>query len=165
MIGIVRTQRPVGQGGFHTGQAISASGNSYTWIFDCSSTRRVQIEDGVTDWCAQHSNVDCLFISHFEADHANGIEKLLKCAAVQDVMLPYVGLYDLAITLIEAALNGRSEDWFVDLVEDPAGYFLNRGAGRVTCRGFGGASTPRGRNRRHSRCHFRCGVEVTASQR
>jgi hypothetical protein len=119
MFEVAWTQHPVGHSGFHTGLAEPSGAASCRWIFDCGArtSSKLQIYLGT---CILHHGqpVDWLFISHLDTDHVSGLDKLMLNADVRNVMVPDV--------------NERERpSWsLVDLLADPAQYFLSRGAGR-----------------------------------
>jgi len=77
---------PVGKGGF-----ASETIEDFTIIFDCgSSTCQDRVLFYIDELAKQIRKVDCLFISHFDKDHVNSIEKLLKTIQVQRVVVPAI---------------------------------------------------------------------------
>ncbi len=78
---------PVGQGGF----VFEAIGN-YSIIFDCGSAHcsaRIShfIQKIKRDFT---TNIDRLYISHFDNDHVNGIRELIKEVSVNKAVIPYI---------------------------------------------------------------------------
>ncbi|WP_352840435.1 MBL fold metallo-hydrolase [Mesorhizobium sp. M0309] len=126
-------QYPVGHGGFHVGTArIDSEPSPFTWMFDCGSRANVKLDIFLRSWTLGNPTpIDWLFLSHFDKDHVSGVDELMNRSAVRSVMLPYVNIGELALTLLEEAGRDRLHRWFVDLVADPAGWLLGRGAGRV----------------------------------
>ncbi len=126
-------QHPVGHGGFHSAIAQSDEGATFSWVFDCGSRKKDLIESYLKRWtrtCGQ--SIDWLFISHFDTDHANGVDMLMSRANVRDVMVPYVNDQELAYLLLREIGRGNLDRWLFELVADPATFFLSRGADRVT---------------------------------
>lgn len=133
MLSITWCQHPVGHGGFHTGQVTAEDGANYTWIFDCGARRGTEFGSYLRRWTLAHQDpIDWLFVSHFDTDHANGLETLMSRSVVHDVMLPYVNDHELAVTLVHEVNRDNLDRWLFELIADPAAFFLNRGAGRVT---------------------------------
>lgn len=127
------TQHPVGHGGFHTGQMENENGDIFTWIFDCGSRRNKEFDAYLRAWTnRQHSPVDWLFISHFDFDHVSGLETLMSRCIVREVMIPYVNDRELVYVLLEEIDRGNLNRSLVELIADPAGFFISRGASRIT---------------------------------
>lgn len=80
-----RSQRPVGQGGFHAaGIEASVRGNrKFHFVYDCGAmpqyakARKREIEKYVKELGGPGSRLDLLFLSHAHADHINGVPELL----------------------------------------------------------------------------------------
>ncbi len=133
MLSISWCQHPVGHGGFHTGRARAEDGANFTWVFDCGARRGVEFATYLRNWTRAHQDpIDWLFVSHFDTDHANGLETLMSRSVVRDVMLPYVNDRELAVSLLHEINRDHLERWLFELAADPAAFFLNRGAARVT---------------------------------
>lgn len=125
-------QHPAGHGGFHTGRARS-EGSVFSWIFDCGSRGGRTFDALLSTWTTHNRHpVDWLFISHFDTDHVSGLDTLMARVLVDNVMVPYVSEHDLAIQLLHEIDRGNLSRAFYELVADPAAYFLERGADRVT---------------------------------
>lgn len=133
MIEVNWVQHPIGHGGFHTGTMTSPDRPPFTWIFDCGAKKHAKFDVYLRDWLQCHPQpIDWLFISHFDLDHVSGLETLMSSAIVVDVMVPYVNERELAIQLLYEAGRGDLSRTLVELAADPAGFFLSRGAERVT---------------------------------
>jgi len=127
------TQHPAGHGGFHTGRARFDSANVINWIYDCGARNTKKFDKVLTSWISNNTlPVDWLFISHFDTDHVSGLDTLLSGTVVNNVVVPYVNDDQLAFTLLHEIRRGRLQRSFVELVSDPAQFFLSRGVGRVT---------------------------------
>lgn len=88
--GNVRVFFPVGMGGFSFERM-----DETTVVYDCGSTSKMVIKDNIkalkSDFFGVKDRViDHLFISHFDEDHRNGIDELLKTFEVKEIHLPYV---------------------------------------------------------------------------
>src|SRR5690349_1832684 len=126
-------QHAVGHGGFHTGEARLDGLAPFRWAFDCGAKRTARFDEYLKAWLRiQSGPLDWLFISHFDTDHVSGLETLMSRLPIRDVMVPYVNDRELALTLLHEIGRDRIERWFVDLLADPAEFFLSRGAERVT---------------------------------
>lgn len=143
MINVRWVQHPIGHGGFHTGIMISPDHPPYTWIFDCGAKRTNKFDVYLRRWLQRHPQpIDWLFISHFDTDHVSGLETLMSRAVVVDVMVPYLNESELAVLLLYEAGRNSLTRTLVALAADPAGYFLSRGAERVTFLNGGPSERP-----------------------
>lgn len=142
MLDIDWIQHAVGHGGFHTGEARTDNDVRFSWVFDCGSRRTARINDYLKSWARTHRQIDWLFISHFDTDHVSGLDMLLSRTKVRDVMIPYVNERELAYALLREIGKDRFDRAFVELVADPANFFLSRGAERVTFLGSGDIAGP-----------------------
>ncbi|QLI82651.1 MBL fold metallo-hydrolase [Chitinibacter fontanus] len=140
-----RQQWPVGHGFFHSA-SINLEGVLYHYVYDCGAkgpltTASVLIEDKIEQYLetryssdkalvkGQIPVIDLLVISHFHADHVNGIPKLLEKFHVRKVVLPFLEEDFKLLMLIQLA----EEDFdtkvqFSDLIQDPQKWFTSRGA-------------------------------------
>lgn len=126
------TQHAVGHGGFHTGLAL-ADNLPFTWMFDCGARRHQKFKSYLLSWLKTYPFlIDWLFISHFDADHVSGLEVLMSRRRVQNVMIPYVNDHELAYLMLYELQRGRLNRSLIELIADPASFFLSRGASRVT---------------------------------
>lgn len=131
-------QEAVGHGGFHTG-ALGFWKPQFRWVYDCGAWRkksalsnRIQafLTRSRSDLCSPDVNI--LFLSHFDADHVNGLEELFEGFAgsptsVKMVVAPYLSPRDVVATIGRAAEAGRHSADLIRAVADPAGYFGDKG--------------------------------------
>ena len=92
---VIRTQWPVGQGCFSSGKIKSedSHGNpslEFNYVYDCGARSKVRIEDAIGQFSQDTPNIDALFISHFDDDHVQGLDRLLSECRVDTVYVPYV---------------------------------------------------------------------------
>ena len=88
--GNVRVFFPVGMGGFSFERM-----DETTVVYDCGSTSKKVINDNIKSlksgfFGLKDRVIDHLFISHFDEDHRNGIDELLKTFEVKEIHLPYI---------------------------------------------------------------------------
>ena len=87
---MIRKFYPVGQGAFYSEQHKTADGKEFTFVYDCGSGKNISNEMKVkiaTTFPKNHI-IDALFISHFDADHINGIESLKNNYKIERVFIP-----------------------------------------------------------------------------
>ena len=129
---MIRTFHPVGQGAFYTERFKTYDGGTFTIVYDCGSTTlsKKVMESKIKKALPEDSQIDILFISHFHADHINGIELLKNHYEIKTVILPL--LSDEAKILLKVAyyLDQKEEsssrlpyDQFEKLIDTPESFF------------------------------------------
>lgn len=89
-----------GHGTFFSGEIIvdgdiqNYQPQRFNWVFDCGSRRSGRIPAFIDDLDKVHKvdQIDMLCISHFDADHVNGLRHLLTRFQVDTLVLPYLPL-------------------------------------------------------------------------
>lgn len=119
---LTRTFHPIGQGAFYT-ERHNFDGTEFTIIYDCGSTtlRGKKLEKKIKSTFVKNQSIDILFISHFHADHINGIEFLANYCQIKKVVMPLID--DAAKTLLKVTNlieNGYSD---TGLIDNPEGFF------------------------------------------
>lgn len=96
---------PVGQGLFMSGRLYSAAGGIFDWVYDCGTTDgKIERDNAIGRYRAigmyrhelessKRPDIDLVTLSHFDADHINGIVALLKSMTVGWLLLPYAPLW------------------------------------------------------------------------
>lgn len=83
----------VGNGTLFSGQIQNIQNSEvFNWLYDCGSTSLKTIGNILTNlpnWFQSHNTIDMLVISHFDNDHVNGLEILLKNFYVKKLVLPF----------------------------------------------------------------------------
>ncbi|MGM7651398.1 MBL fold metallo-hydrolase [Serratia marcescens] len=107
MIHVHQSFNAVGHGTFFNGLAIDGKSNcAFSWIYDCGSKRTTRIEQELSfleAWGKWPKEIDLLVLSHFDNDHVNGVERLLRSRRVRTLALPYM---DVGQSLAYAASIG-----------------------------------------------------------
>lgn len=83
----------VGNGTFKTGLIFNCyDENVFKWVYDCGSTSFSTLDrilKKITTLSCWHNYIDMLVLSHFDNDHVNGVEELLKHNHIKSLVLPY----------------------------------------------------------------------------
>lgn len=113
---------PVGQGLFSSGviRVGTSSGPSFRWVYDCGTTSSQVYLDEALECFLAHDRIDLVTISHFDQDHINGMVKLLMKAPVEDLLLPYMPLWQRIVLIIEANVTFREP--LARFLLDPVGF-------------------------------------------
>lgn len=83
---------PIGQGFFYTGR-LRGGHSEFNFVFDCGSLSYSVLNDTIDRYrTIQTRDIDLLIISHFDADHINGLKRLLEGRKVKKVVAPFIGL-------------------------------------------------------------------------
>lgn len=119
---LLRTFHPIGQGAFYT-ERHDFDGKEYTVVYDCGSTTltKTKLEKKIKSTFPKKHQIDILFISHFHADHINGIEILNKHCKIKKVVVPLID--DDAKTLLKVANLIDSNYSDARLIDNPSDFF------------------------------------------
>ena len=86
-----RTFWPVGHGAFYTEQFVEEGNVVFTAVYDCGSEQEEALYNCVDAFkgnIKSINQIDVLFISHFHADHVNGLVELLHGTKVKNLVIP-----------------------------------------------------------------------------
>lgn len=122
-------QRPVGQGGFTTGEVKTENG-LLRWVYDCGSESRQVLRDEITHF-SFGGDVDLLFLSHLHDDHVSDVDLLISRTKVHEVVLPYLGMEERKLLLAAELARGGITPTYLSFLEGPAAWLLDRGVERV----------------------------------
>ena len=113
---------PVGQGLFSSGVIFLSDREeaSFSWVYDCGSTSAQPCLDDALEAFYVGDRIDLVAISHFDEDHISGMVKLLMKAPVDDLLLPYMPLWQRLVLLIEA--NVKLKAPLARFLLDPVGF-------------------------------------------
>ena len=94
MFTLTRIIHPVGQGAFYSERFIDAQGKIHNIVYDCGSLPAQKtgsaLNSEIDSAFQEGDHIDILFISHFDADHINGILRLNRRYKIDHVVLPQI---------------------------------------------------------------------------
>lgn len=131
-------QRPIGQGGFYSADLRLNNSDQFTFVYDCGTdTDQKRLSDEISAFRKKLAGrrLNLLVISHLDADHVNGVGKLLNAVKGADyVFLPYLSPEE---RLIYALRHPTAPDAYRELLADPVAFLLSNGAREVYLVGDG----------------------------
>ena len=86
---------------------------SFTIMYDCGSANEELVEEAIRDG----EDIDVIFLSHYHADHIKGLQKIVRKANVNRLILPMISYPDACMTI---CMNlGEEQDLVWDFLIDP----------------------------------------------
>jgi hypothetical protein len=124
-LSFIRTFHPVGQGAFYTEQHRDGD-QMLTIVYDCGSLTapRERFLRKVATALPSGTVIDLLFISHFHADHINGLDELKRKYTIRAVVLPKITEEARILVKLENFL--AYEGFSSVLIDNPRAYFGRR---------------------------------------
>ena len=118
-----RTFYPVGQGAFYIEEFEFSQNSKFTIVYDCGSLtlNQEEIKERIEDVFCKGHQIDILFISHFHADHINGIKALKEHCKIKKVVIPLID--DEEKTILKVSNYIEAKDSFEEIIETPEQYF------------------------------------------
>lgn len=106
-ISVERYHYPIGQGIF-SAQIIRADEERYVCVYDCGSTNGSKnIPKYAKDLDKKaDGKIDLLVISHFDADHVNGVKELDNIFEIEKIVIPYLSLQERILFLLNEGWQG-----------------------------------------------------------
>lgn len=104
---LIRTFHPVGHGAFYTERFFNKCGkNVFNMVYDCGSlTESVNLHTIIDNEFQNDETIDLLFVSHFHADHVNGVMELARKCHVRYLVFPSVLINDNELLFCEYLHN------------------------------------------------------------
>lgn len=97
----------VGNGTFKSGVVMSLdTREAFQWVYDCGSTSMTTLNRvlGAITRRGWPESIDMLVLSHFDNDHVNGVEEILRHCRVKTLVLPFS---EWAQTVREISVMGK----------------------------------------------------------
>jgi beta-lactamase superfamily II metal-dependent hydrolase len=121
----------VGQGLFYSGKIVVNEDKSFNFVYDCGTrSKREYLRTSIKRYSNSikdnnnKKKLDLLVISHFDADHINGLETLLsEVDEMETVVLPY---YTPEERLLYAIMNKKQNRFYYEFLSDPAEFLLKK---------------------------------------
>ncbi|HEV2292831.1 MAG TPA: MBL fold metallo-hydrolase [Tepidisphaeraceae bacterium] len=129
----VRTQHPIGQGFFHSGEVLVGRA-AFRYVVDCGSTQPKVVRREVTDYLElmpDGKRLSALFLSHIDNDHVSGLDELLVNVSTTDAFLPLLTPAARLALAAHAIEQGRLSGTHLDFLADPGRWLGERGVGRI----------------------------------
>jgi beta-lactamase superfamily II metal-dependent hydrolase len=121
---MIRTFHPVGQGAFYT-EVHEYNEQTFTIVYDCGSGTGSKtpniIEKEIKKTFEKNHVIDVLFISHFHADHINGIDLLKSHCIIKCVIIPLLSPQAIVLTKIYNLLEKNYSE--TEIIDNPSEYF------------------------------------------
>lgn len=114
---------PIGQGCFYSGK-INFNNRSFNFVYDCGTdSKMATLHNEITTYktLLKNQKLDLLMISHFHADHVNGVFELLNGITCKNLIIPYYNPIELL--LLTATSKSTNEEYF-KFLKNPINYFL-----------------------------------------
>lgn len=132
----IRQQWPVGHGFFHTAN-LQFDNHYYRYVYDCGSGKSLEGSNLIKEQIARYVEmaflngddlIDMLVVSHFHADHINGIAELLRCVKVKKLVLPHLDK-SFRIGILAELISEGFEVWseLSGLIVEPARWVAEKG--------------------------------------
>lgn len=116
---VIRTFHPIGQGAFYS-ESFHYNEKIINIIYDCGSlTDLTKVKEEIEKTFPKDTNIDALFISHFDSDHVNGIPFLITHCNVKNIFFPIISEEDKILLRIKAILEDTVNYFANDFLEKP----------------------------------------------
>lgn len=117
---MLRTFHPIGQGGFYSERFIFQGEDNINIIYDCGSATNDEIvEQEIMTTFEKGEVIHALFISHFHADHINGIEFLLDYCHVEKIFFPLITDEHKLLLKIKLLIGQDSNEFLFNFIDNP----------------------------------------------
>jgi len=104
---VVQKFHSVGNGTFKSGIVVRQdTGEAFRWVYDCGSTSMTTLNRvlGAITRRGWPESIDMLVLSHFDNDHVNGVEEILRHCRIKMLVLPFS---EWAQTVREISVMGK----------------------------------------------------------
>jgi ribonuclease BN (tRNA processing enzyme) len=119
---MIRIFHPVGQGAFYT-EHHQIRDKGFSIVYDCGSLT-LNVEERkkmIEDFFPKGAKIEILFISHFDADHINGIKALKDHCEIKRVIIPLLNPETKTLLIARNAI--RYKFFETQIIDDPVSFF------------------------------------------
>lgn len=117
---MLRTFHPIGQGGFYSERFIFQEENNINIVYDCGSATSVNnVKQEIATTFKKEEVIHALFISHFHADHINGIGFLLDYCDVKKIFFPLITDEQKSLLKIKLLIEKNSNKFLFNFIDKP----------------------------------------------
>ena len=120
---VVRTIHPVGQGAFYS-ETLHRPGlnDDKHIVYDCGVLpMSSRLEEEINNFLPKGSTIDIMFISHFHADHVNGLKLLAERYKIKNLVLPQIDNYEWFYFLENYLTAGIADENIIEDVKNSVG--------------------------------------------
>jgi len=125
----------VGQGLFYSGRILYGNQQEFNFVYDCGNNDRSKrhLTSVVNDYLdyLNNKNINMLIISHFHADHINGLDYLLKKKKPKYVFLPYMQDVERLYVLAKNISFAIGNEWYLNFLQNPSIFLQENGVENV----------------------------------
>ncbi|HGM5293802.1 TPA: hypothetical protein ACKP0P_000331 [Serratia marcescens] len=124
----------VGQGGFSMGVLYGKDKRKpiYSYIYDCGSIQVSSLESEIVTAIERlptdEENINTVFISHLDADHINGFDKVCEHVdrRIEKVVIPYLDIISKYYEVAHSLNTNNCTGLFFSFLENPITWIKNR---------------------------------------
>lgn len=127
MFHMTRSINPVGQGAFYSEKIKIHNHNDgiFNIVYDCGSVNINALTNEIHGVFKKDTIIDAVFLSHFDSDHVNGFDSLLKHCKIRKLFIPLLNNKDKKLVLLSLLCSGlRMESSIYNLVEGDLSFFI-----------------------------------------
>lgn len=120
---VVRTIHPVGQGAFYS-ETLHRPGlnDDKHIVYDCGVLpMSSRLAEEINNFLPTGSTIDIMFISHFHADHVNGLKLLAEKYKIKNLVLPQIDNYEWFYFLENYLTAGIADENIIEDVKNSVG--------------------------------------------
>lgn len=117
----------IGHGGFYTG---CLKNDDFNFVYDCGTKSKIiHLNNAISRYQNKlnyrNKKINVLFISHLDADHVNGINKLLVNSTNVVICLPYLTPLERLVLVIKQGRRAILNDDYLEFLKSPHAYLIN----------------------------------------
>lgn len=126
---VIRHIHPIGQGAFYTERFVDNNNTTLAnVVYDCGANKTLSNSSKkmIEFTFCEDDEIDVLFISHFDADHVNGIRTLIENKVnIRYVIMPLLAPDEIKFLSVIYNKVNRADKDIQTLIDNPKTYFGN----------------------------------------